>query len=96
MKPDIHVQYGWHKELCQNITHSANIIIDYQGHHKKVTAEVMDLGKNQVILRYMWLKKRNPDIDWTNRQVKMTHCPRSCYLLQEKSIFLQTLEKERS
>ena len=24
----------------------------------------------------------------------MTHCPCSCYLLQEKSIFLQTLEKE--
>ena len=54
----------------------------------------MDLGKNQVILRYTWLKKYNPDIDWTNGEVKMTQCPRSCYLLQEKSIFLQTLEKE--
>ena len=74
--------------------HSADIIIDYQGCHKKVTAEVMDLGKNQVILGYTWLKKYNPDIDWTNGKVKMTHCSRSCYLLQEKSIFLQILKKE--
>ena len=40
------------KNSARNITHSANIIIDYQGHCEKVTAEVMDLGKNQVILRY--------------------------------------------
>ena len=36
----------------------------------------------------------NPDIDWTNKEVKMTCCPCSCYLLQEKSIFLQTLKKK--
>ena len=82
------------KNSAGNITHLANIIIDYQGHCEKVTAEVTDLGKNQVILRYTWLKKHNPDIDWTNGEVKMTHCPQSCYLLQEKSIFLQTLKKK--
>ena len=82
------------KNSARNIMHLADIIIDYQGHHEKVTAEVTDLGKNQVILGYTWLKKHNPDIDWTNREVKMTHCPCSCYLLQERSIFLQTLEKE--
>ena len=59
-----------------------------------IVTEVMDLGKNQVILGYMWLKKHNLNIDWTNGEVKMTHCPWSCYLLQEKSIFLQTLEKK--
>ena len=82
------------KNSAGNIMHSADIIIDYQGHHEKVTAEVTDLGKNQIILRYMWLKKHNSDINWTNGEVKITRCPRSCYLLQEKSIFLQTLEKE--
>ena len=82
------------KNSSRNITHSADIIIDYQGHREKVTGEVTDLGKNQVILGYMWLKKHNPDIDWTNGEVKMTFCPCSCYLLQEKSIFLQTFKKE--
>ena len=82
------------KNSARNIMHLADIISDYQGHCEKVTAEVMDLGKNQVILRYVWPKKHNPDIDWTNGGVKMTLCSHSCYLLQEKSIFLQTLEKE--
>ena len=82
------------KNSARNIMHLANIVIDYQGHHEKVTAEVTDLGKNQVILGYTRLKNYNPDIDWTNREVKMTCCPHSCYLLQEKSILLQTLETE--
>ena len=76
------------KNSALNIMHLANIIIDYQDHCEKVTAEVTDREKNQVILRYTWLKKHNPDIDWTNGEVKMTHCSHSCYLLQEKSIFL--------
>ena len=83
------------KNSAGNITRLADIIIDYQGHHEKVTAEVMDFGKNQVILRNSWLKKHNSDIDWTNREVKMICCARSCYLLHKKSIFLQTLKKEK-
>ena len=69
------------KNSARNIMHSADIVIDYQGHCEKVTAEVTDLGENQVILGHMWLKKHNPDINWTNGEVKMTRCPRSCYLL---------------
>ena len=34
------------KNSAGNITHLANIIIDYQGHCEKVTAKVMVLGKN--------------------------------------------------
>ena len=82
------------KNSAGNLTHLANIIIDYQGHSEKITAKITDLEKNQVILGYTWLKKHNPDIDWTNGEVRMTYCPCSCYLLQEKSIFLQTLEKK--
>ena len=63
------------KNSARNITHLADIIIDYQDHCEKVTAEVTDLGKNQVILGYIWLKKHNPAIDWTNGEVKMTCCP---------------------
>ena len=36
-----------------SITHCAKIIIQFQEHHKKVTAEVTDLGKNQMILGYI-------------------------------------------
>ena len=57
-------------------------------------AEVTDLGKNSFILGFSWLKHHNPDIDWTKGMVKMTHCPQHCHMLQPKSAFLASLEKE--
>ena len=57
-----------------SITHAVVLIVEFQGHHKKITAEVMDLGKNSSILGFSWLKCHNPDIDWTKETVKMTHC----------------------
>jgi predicted aspartyl protease len=38
-----------------SITHCAEIIIQFQDHRERVTAEVTDLGKNQMVLSYMWL-----------------------------------------
>ena len=77
-----------------SIIHAAELIVEYQGHHKKITAEVMDLGKNSFILGFSWLKCHNPDINWTKGTVKMTHCPRHCHMLQPKLAFLASLEKE--
>ena len=34
-----------------SITHSAELVVEFQGHHEKVTAEVTDLGKNPFIDR---------------------------------------------
>ena len=58
-----------------SITHTAELIVKFQGHHKKIMAEVMDLGKDTFILGFSWLKCHNPDIDWTKGTVKMTCCP---------------------
>ena len=77
-----------------SITHAAELIVEFQGHHKKITAEVTDLGKNSFILGFSWLKRHNPDIDWTKGTVKMTCCPWHCHMLQPKSAFLASLEKE--
>ena len=46
-----------------SITHAAELIVKFQGHHEKITAEVMDLGKISFILGFSWLKRHNPDID---------------------------------
>ena len=67
-----------------SITHAAELIVKFQGHCEKITAEVMDLGKNSFILGFSWLKCHNPDIDWTKGTVKMTRCPRHCHMLQLK------------
>ena len=40
------------KNSIGNITHCTDITISYQGHCKKVTAEVTDLDKNQMILGF--------------------------------------------
>ena len=58
-----------------SITHTVELIIKFQGHREKITAEVMDLGKNSFIMGFSWLKHHNPDIDWTKGTVKITHCP---------------------
>ena len=82
------------RNSASSITHAAELIVEFQGHREKITAEVTDLGKNSFILGFSWLKCHNPDIDWTKGTVKMTHCPRHCHMLQPKSAFLASLEKE--
>ena len=66
-----------------SITHSTELVVEFQGHHEKVTAEVTDLGKNPFILGFLWLQRHNPEIDWTRGTVKMTHCPSHCHMLQD-------------
>ena len=50
--------------LVGDVTHTITITMEYLGHHKELHAEVMNLGKNSLILGYTWLKKHNPVIDW--------------------------------
>ena len=36
-----------------------------------------------MILGHDWLKKHNPDIDWTTGDVKLSHCPPECKSLMD-------------
>ena len=54
-----------------DISHYAEIVIEHQGHREKVIAEITNLGKNQMILGYTWLKHHNPEIDWITGNVRM-------------------------
>ncbi|KIM58292.1 hypothetical protein SCLCIDRAFT_93767, partial [Scleroderma citrinum Foug A] len=45
---------------------------------EKLWCAVMCLGKIPLILSHDWLKKHNPDIDWTTGDVKLSHCPPKC------------------
>ena len=45
-----------------------------------------------MILRYPWLKRRNPDIDWETGQVRMTRCPWTCSVWQGKSPLEQSID----
>ena len=82
------------RNSARSITHSAELVVEFQGHREKVTAEVTDLGKNPFILGFSWLQRHNPEIDWTKGTVQMTRCPRHCHMLQDKSAFIQAMEEE--
>ena len=66
-----------------DVTHTVNLTVDFLGHREELRAEVTNLGKNSLILGYMWLKKHNPSIDWEKGMVKFHRCPRSCLMLQD-------------
>ena len=63
------------RNSTRSITHSAELVVEFQGHREKVTAEVTDLGKNPFILGFSWLQYHNLEIDWSKGMVKMTCCP---------------------
>ena len=43
-----------------DVTHTINITVDFLGHREELCTKVTNLGKNSLILGYMWLKKHNP------------------------------------
>jgi hypothetical protein len=82
------------RNTAGSITHCAEIIFQFQEHHERVTAEVTGLGKNQMILSYMWLSHHNPEIDWTSGTVQMTCCPWTCQTLNGKPPFAWRIQSE--
>ena len=53
-----------------DVTHATTVTVDFLGHQEELCAKVTNLGKNSLILSYMWLKKHNPMIDWEKSTVK--------------------------
>ena len=47
-----------------DVTHTTSLTMEHLGHHEELHVEVMNLGKNSLILGYTWLKKHIPMIDW--------------------------------
>ena len=82
------------RNAAGSITHCAKIIIQFQEHRKKATAEMTNLGKNQMILGYTWLSRHNPEIDWTTGMVKITRCPWTCHTLKGKPPFARQIKSE--
>ena len=61
-----------------SITKVTNMIMTYKGHSERILLTVTQLGKQDTILGMTWLKKHNPEIDFTTGSVKLTHCSPCC------------------
>jgi hypothetical protein len=59
---------------------------------------VTSLRKQDVILGLTWLREHNPEVDWKEDKVKMSHCPNHCWTCQnetnaeQKACFTETAE----
>ena len=58
-----------------DITHYVLLTIGVGKHAEKLWCAVTCLGKVPLILGHDWLKKHNPNIDWTTGDIKLSHCP---------------------
>jgi len=55
------------------------MLMTYKGHSERILLAVTQLGKQSTILGMTWLKKHNPEIDFTTATVRLTRCsPRCC------------------
>ena len=56
------------RNLAGDVTHAVDITVNFLRHQEELHAKVTNLGKNSLILGYMWLRKHNPTIDWERAQ----------------------------
>ena len=54
------------------------LVLWYNRHHEHAVFAVICIGKEDLILRLPWLKKHNPEVDWTIEVVKMSQCLSVC------------------
>jgi len=61
-----------------SIREVVDVIMTYERHSERILLAVTRLGKQSMILRFTWLDKHNPEIDFRARSVKMTRCLLCC------------------
>ena len=66
-----------------DITHYVLLTVGVGKHTEKLWCAVTCLGKVPLILSHDWLKKHNPDIDWTTGDIRLSHCPPECKSLMD-------------
>jgi len=60
------------------ISEVVDIVLHYKTYSEKMLLAVSNLGKQNMILSYTWLKDHNPEVNWQTREVQMNRCPSQC------------------
>ncbi|KNZ73584.1 hypothetical protein J132_01393 [Termitomyces sp. J132] len=58
------------------ISSMVDLVLCYQNHIEHAIFAVTSFGRQDMILRFMWLQEHNPEVDWTKGEVTMSRCPR--------------------
>jgi hypothetical protein len=62
-----------------SITEIVDVILRFNDHSERTSFAVTNLGKQDVILGFTWLKEHNPEINWNTGEVLMSRCPDKCH-----------------
>ena len=65
-------QLDGEKTSTRDITGYINMVMKICDHKESIQFYVPKLGKMDIFLGYMWLRKHNPEIDWVTKWVSLT------------------------
>jgi len=68
---------GFPNETGQ-ISKVVNVVLYYKTHSKRTLLAISSLGKQNMILSYIWLKDHNLEVNCQTREVQMNQCPPQC------------------
>jgi len=68
---------GFPNEAGQ-ISEVVDVVLRYKTHSERTLLAVSNLGKQNMILGYTWLKNHNPEVNWQTGEVQMNQCPPRC------------------
>jgi len=60
------------------ISEVVDVVLRYKTHSERTLLAVSNLGKQDMILSYTWLKDHNPEVNWQTGEVQMNRCPSRC------------------
>ncbi|KAG5731808.1 hypothetical protein E4T56_gene1532 [Termitomyces sp. T112] len=55
-----------------------DLVLHYWNHTKHAVFAITSLGRQDMILYFIWLCKHNSEVDWTKGEVTMSRCPQKC------------------
>ena len=67
------------------MTKFMNANLNFGDHIEQVKLYVFDIGKQNIILRYPWLKESNPIIDWAAPSINWINTLVSATTVEEES-----------
>ena len=74
---------GFPNETGQ-ISKVVDVVFHYKTHSKRTLLAISSLGKQNMILGYIWLKDHNLEVNCQTREVQMNQCPpqyEGCYVI---------------
>ena len=61
--------------------------VEINGYKKQIDIAVIDLNDTDMFLKYNWLVKHSPEVDWKIETIWFTRCSRNCRIQHQDISF---------